>query len=391
MPPVKKQQQSIAVFGESGSGKTVLLSSFYGAAQEPGYAKSNLFHLVADDAGQGTRLHRLYLRMRDDGQTPRQDRFQGTSYSFSLKFTHTAIGKSSAGRPFNALQLVWHDYPGEWFETEVTSAEEAERRVDTFRSLLGADVALLLVDGQKLADHVGEEERYLRGLLSTVRNALLRLRDDLLVDGKRLVDFPRIWMLALSKSDLLPDMDVYAFRDMMVAKAGADIEALREVVGTLVESERALSVGEDFTLLSSAKFGDRTIEFTERIGVDLILPIAAMLPVERHLRWVSEKMAVGKVAEQLVNGVRPLVGVVAGGVALIARRLPGPIGALAVLLAGLLSKEVLDDGLRLAGDKLKEANAAAVAKHDYLRATLARFGMDLKRAEEHRQLLLSER
>jgi ABC-type dipeptide/oligopeptide/nickel transport system ATPase component len=28
-------EQQIAVFGESGSGKTVLLSSFYGAAQDP--------------------------------------------------------------------------------------------------------------------------------------------------------------------------------------------------------------------------------------------------------------------------------------------------------------------------------------------------------------------
>ena len=32
-------EQHIAVFGESGSGKTVLLSSFYGATQEPQFLK----------------------------------------------------------------------------------------------------------------------------------------------------------------------------------------------------------------------------------------------------------------------------------------------------------------------------------------------------------------
>ena len=44
-------QQEIAVFGESGSGKTVLLSSFYGAAQEPQFVRKSLFRVVADDFG----------------------------------------------------------------------------------------------------------------------------------------------------------------------------------------------------------------------------------------------------------------------------------------------------------------------------------------------------
>lgn len=53
------------MFGESGSGKTVLLSSFYGVAQEPQYLKRNLFRVVANNIGQGNRLHKIYLGMRD--------------------------------------------------------------------------------------------------------------------------------------------------------------------------------------------------------------------------------------------------------------------------------------------------------------------------------------
>ena len=46
------REQHIAVFGESGSGKTVLVSSFYGPTQEGSYS-NDLWDLVADDTGQG--------------------------------------------------------------------------------------------------------------------------------------------------------------------------------------------------------------------------------------------------------------------------------------------------------------------------------------------------
>ena len=64
-------EQHIAVFGESGSGKTVLLSSFYGATQEPQFLKTSLFHVVADDIGQGNRLHQNYLGMKRLGAAAR--------------------------------------------------------------------------------------------------------------------------------------------------------------------------------------------------------------------------------------------------------------------------------------------------------------------------------
>ena len=250
-------EQSIAVFGESGSGKTVLLSSFYGAAQEPQYRKKRLFHVLANDPGQGTRLHQNYLGMRNAGRLPVAGKFSATSYSFSVKLKDGADPKAVKAKPFDALRLVWHDYPGEWFEQDVNGDDEALRRLDTFRSLLRCDVALLLVDGQRLLENAGEEERYLKSLLANFRNGLLLLKDDLLEDGKPLTEFPRIWMLALSKSDLLPDMDVDKFKELLIEKAGADIGELREVLAGLVVGSDALSVGEDFVLLSSAKFEDR--------------------------------------------------------------------------------------------------------------------------------------
>jgi hypothetical protein len=375
-------EQHIAVFGESGSGKTVLLSSFYGATQEPSYLKKSLFNVVADDIGQGALLHRNYLGMKNSARVPRPNRFSATTYSFSIKLKDGSDARATRARPFDSLRLVWHDYPGEWFELDVSGPEEAQRRVDTFRSLLGADVALLLVDAQKLIDNSGEEKQYLRSLLANFRNGLLSLKDDLLEDGKPLVEFPRIWMLGLSKADLLPDLDVFAFRDLLIEKAWEDIDQLREVLSGLVDAKDALSVGEDFVLLSSAKFDADRIEVTERIGVDMILPLAAMLPFERHVRWAQAKQVQGKVVESLLRGAGPLAAALVGTKSKFLR----PVGQLLKIVGPSVA-----EAAGLAGDKLREVNSDALAKKDHLRATLTRFGMDLDKGEEERVLLRSPR
>ena len=380
-------EQNIAVFGESGSGKTVMLSSFYGATQEPQYRQNSLFHVVADDIGQGTRLHQSYLGMKNSARLPMDTRFSATSYSFSVKMKEEPDAKTMKAKPFDALRLVWHDYPGQWFEEDVSGPEEARRRVDTFKSLLGSDVAVLLVDGQRLLDNSGDEERYLKSLLTNFHNGLLSLKDDLLEDGKPLVEFPRIWIMALSKSDLLPDLDVFEFRDLLIEKAGEEIGDLRQVLAGLVEASDALSVGEDFVLLSSAKFDAGKIEVTERVGLELILPLAAMLPFERHLRWAKLKLLPGKLSEKLLGGAGALAAVLIG----IKVKPAGPKGALMKLVGAVLSEEVLNDAAKLAGDKLREINADALAKRDYLTATLTGFRMDLEKGEKEQILLRSRR
>jgi ABC-type dipeptide/oligopeptide/nickel transport system ATPase component len=96
-------EQQIAVFGEAGSGKTVMVSSFYGATQEPHYLQKSLFHVVADDIGQGAQLHRNYLGMRDSARLPMPTRFSSTAYSFSIKLKDNPSAKAMKARPFDAL------------------------------------------------------------------------------------------------------------------------------------------------------------------------------------------------------------------------------------------------------------------------------------------------
>src|SRR5664280_811955 len=355
-------EQHIAVVGESGSGKTVLVSCFFGATQEPEFLNESLFDVTADDAGQGQRLHQNYLGMKNSARRPETTRFASTSYAFSVTLRDQSV-KANSPKSFDSLRLVWHDYPGQWWEEDAGEPEVAQRRVATFKSLLASDVALLLVDGQRLLDNAGEEERYLKSLLCDFRTGLLRLKDQLLEDGKPLVRFPRIWVLALSKADLLPELDVFGFRDLVIGKASDDLDELREVLKKFVDSPDALAVGEDFVLLSSAKFEPNRIEVTERIGLDLVLPLAAMLPFERHIKWLERKQIGAKVVEELLVGAGALAAALIGK-----GKFAGPKGLLVALVLGEVVNAAMRAASKLGGDQLRTMNSEALAKHDYIAA-----------------------
>lgn len=395
-------EQHIAVFGESGSGKTVMLSSFFGTFQEPWYSKDEPFRVVADDPGQGNRLLKMYLDMRESAVPPGLTRFRSTSHAFTLQMKSTDP-KKRAHRPFDAVRVVWHDYPGEWFEQGADGSEEERRRIDTFRSLLRSDVALLLVDAQKLRDNEGAEERYLKSLFGNLRNSLLSVKDDLLGGDERLPEFPRIWMLALSKADLLPGMDVIGFRDLIVRCALDELDDLRSILGELVDSATALSVGEDFLLLSSAKFSPDRIALTERIGLDLVLPIATVLPFERHSRWIQLRVvganAIDSLTKPVLNIASALSGratgpkVVAKPDATFARKLllkPNPLVAL--LLQRAIAAAAKTAAI-LAHDKLHEMRSEALARQDYVAAVLRGFQASLAESESRteRPILLRSR
>lgn len=240
-----------------------------------------------------------------------------------------------------------------------------------------------MVDAQKLLDYRGEEERYLKSLFGGFRQTMLRLKDDPLMRDGRLSEFPRIWMLALSKADLLPDWDVDKFRETLILKVNDDIEALRAAIGDLIESPDALSIGEDYMLLSSAKFvvaSDAAdpieIDVTKRIGVDLILPVASLLPLQRRVRW-SERMTIpSKVLDSMADGAETIAAGLSSGkyarVTQLVSMIPGPIGR-SQRGASLLAQAVV-----IAGPALKDLNAQARTNGEYLKATLTQFKLDIE-------------
>ena len=382
VPSPRIRQQDIALFGESGSGKTVLASSFYGPSQEKA-SSNDLWNLVADDTGQGNRLLQNYLKMKEDATAPLPTRFAGDTYYFSVKLKG---GDAKAKkRPFDILRLAWHDYPGEWFEQSPSSGEEADRRVVTFRSLLRSDVALLLVDGQKLLDYKDEEERYLISLFTHFDQGLLRLREDLLAGEDRLVEFPRIWIIALSKADLFPDWDVHSFRDLVIRKASEHIDHLRATLRDFVVTPEALSLGEDFMRLSSAKFelssaGREPVEIdvTKRFGVDLILPVASLLPLERLVQW-GEKMEIPRqVLDTVADNADTLAAVLIAAKPVV-YKLVAKLPKVGLLVRA--AYPTLIAAVEMSEKQIKKINEQARENHDYLTATLTQFRLDLDQGE----------
>lgn len=373
------REQHVAVFGGSGSGKTVLASSFYGAAQEQSFLKDSLFHVIADDTGQGNRLRQNYLGMKNSARAPEPTRFAATPYRFTIKPKARSDPKTARAHAFDALRLVWHDYPGEWFEEEPSSDEEERRRIETFRLLLRSDVAIILVDGQKLVDYAGEEEKYLKSMIGNIRDGLLRLKDELLDDGRRVEQFPRIWMVALSKADLHQEVDVHGFQDLVVEKAAGDLAALQEVIRGLVEFPDALSVGDDFLLLSSARFAPGNIAVEERVGLDLLLPVALILPLERVVDWMERLEIPRRWLDRLADNADAFATVIVG--ARHFRRMLGKVPKVGPVLT-TFALPALTAALKVGGAQVKQLNADARAKHDHLTAILTQFKLDLDQGQE---------
>lgn len=112
-----------------------------------------------------------------------------------------------------------------------------------------------------------------------------------------------------------------------------------------------------------------------------------MLPLERYANWSQASLLPGKIAEKLLNvgnlGVGGLAAAMMGN-----HKLFGKV-ALIQAIVSLMSKDVVNEAVKLVGEKLREANEEALAKHNYLQAMLTGFKIDLEKAEAEKVFLRS--
>lgn len=399
-------EQHIAVFGESGSGKTVLMTSWYGVARDIQTASDPLYKVKADNFDLGTKLFQSYLGMKEDSKAPPADRFKATDYSFLVEPRQADSPRATKNRKFDNLRLVWHDYPGEWFESAPHTATEQERRIETFQALLTSNVALLLIDAQKLLANAGQEERYLKSLFDNFERSLEDLEAALTKRGK-LSTFPRVWVLGLSKADLIPDLDVCGFRDMLIKKAGREISALRSTIGRLINEPEALAFGEDFVLLSSARFTADAIDVATRKGVDLVLPMAEILPLTRLFDMLRARIMSPEMLAKLLGAslalIKDLVGrdqpikiaklanspVGAFAEKILPKKLK-PVAPVAAWLIGL-GVDFLPNILDASNDQLERERDHARAKRDVVREITTEFRILLAQAETNKILIRGDK
>lgn len=366
----QKLHQHIAVFGQAGSGKTVLLSSLFGRLHEPAAIKENGYRFLAKDAARGNKLLQKYLGMKKQDQVPMQDKFVSSPFEFS--FAPESQPLNTKKKP-SRIGITWHDYPGEWFESEVSSESERKDRAATFRQLVQSDVALVLVDAQKLLEHRNDEGRYLKSLFGTFRNTLLGIKSEIVAENERLEQFPRIWVIALSKADLMPEMNAHRLHELVVLHAADELNALRKVLADFVNGDKALSVGEDYIVISSAEFKNDSIDLDKHKGVDALLPLSTILPIQRYQRWnVLRLLPAGLADEKLVTkGLN--IAQMAFSMLGKADKLPFKFLTKAQGLVGLV-----DPLMSEALPALAEARQNAVEKHAFKELLLTDFVMKLR-------------
>ena len=369
---MSKQQihQHIAVFGQAGSGKTVLLSSLFGRFHEPSTIHKNGYRFLADDSARGNKLLQKYLGIKEQAQAPMQDKFVSSPFGFKFVPESQPL---DAKKKTSHIGITWHDYPGEWFESEVSSESERNDRAHTFRQLIQSDVALVLVDAQKLLDHEGDEDRYLKSLFGTFRNTLLGIKSDIIADNERLEQFPRIWVIALSKADLMPELDAHRLHELVVLHAADELNALRKVLADFVNGDEALSVGEDYIVISSAEFKNGTIDLEKHKGVDALLPLSTILPIQRYQRWNVLRLLPAGLADEKM--VKRGLGIAQSAFAMLGKvnKMPFNFLAKAQGIAGLV-----DPLMSAAIPVIAEARKNAVEKHAFKELLLTDFVMKLR-------------
>ena len=277
-------EQHIALFGESGSGKTTLLAVFYGYQQDTKFQNEAGYRLLADDTTQGQTLLHSFWNLTNVPAT----RLESHKYSFHIRLA-APNNERKTPEEKECAKLVWHDYPGEWW-TETKTEGEQQDKEQTFLSLMSSDVALFLVDGAKLKE---SGDKYLKCLFCNFRDELCRLKASSVLKSKfPLTHFPRIWLICLSKADLLPNLTTEEFRQRVISVANDELQALKREIQGIIEEPELFTLGEDYLLLSAAEYNESNETITnieKRKGVDLIVPISFTVPVKRSLDWAKTK------------------------------------------------------------------------------------------------------
>ena len=273
LPGYASFRPTIAVFGASASGKTLLLASFYGHHQSQDFRQSNRYSLSAANDDQGARLLSAYFKIRKC-ELPHGTRFNYHEYDFHLMLE---------GFLNPAATVRWYDYPGEWLEGALQSQADEKKRLDLFVKLMNSDVALLLIDGS-LFKQDGSD--YIRWLFDTFKNQIINLRLKLSENhnADKFKKIPSIWVIALSKADLLPDYTAELFKEEIMTSAVEQLIDLRRCIKELLQLKNSeVSLGEEFLLLSSANFdatGTRVVDPKRTMGIGLISAIVSVAPIK---------------------------------------------------------------------------------------------------------------
>lgn len=244
----------IALFGESGSGKTTFLSKYFGIVGSGTFGRQFGYDISCVDKEKGAELLHKYFDMTDNNTFPPSTHDIGRYYPFMFNIYK---------QPKPILHFEVSDYPGEWWNKSPLPPEANE----FLASLLASDVGFLFIDGSKYLKH---GKGYLCALFGSFYNAIVHMPPSL--------NLPKQWVLIISKCDLLEEafsakeMSQIVLSDPIVSDS---LQRLSQVVG-------CPALGEDVLLLSSVKsFDGVTIQSVDDLGFQYFAPLSLFKALEK--------------------------------------------------------------------------------------------------------------
>lgn len=262
----------IALFGDSGSGKTTFLSSYYGNMQRNDFERKKGYRLKAEQSVDASLLTRYYEM--EGGSFPLGTE-SFTEYTFELMIT----GLSRSG-----LKINWFDYPGGWWRSEPQDNDEKLVRLSALKKLLTSNVAVFLIDGAK---YLSNGDKYLRLQLDIFKNAIKKIKESQAENGTPIDGLlPKKWIIAVSKADLFPEgTTAKALAESMLDGARDQFEGVSNAI-----SAQNSDFGKQFLLLSSVKgsSNSKVADAHQFMGLQLIAPLALMSTL-RELKEIADK------------------------------------------------------------------------------------------------------
>ena len=165
-----------------------------------------------------------------------------------------------------------------------------------------------------------------------------------------------------------------------------DSQLNREILSCMLEDKYDICEAEN---------GKQAVEILERchknfklVLLDLIMPVASLLPLERRVLWNERLEIPRKVLDAMADGAEDIAAALKGplgiGLVKVLSKLPkgGRVASAAAVPVFLAAADA-------AGPKLKELNVQARANLDYLTATLTQFKLDLDQGVKDRLLIRS--
>ena len=347
----------LAVFGQSGAGKTVFFASYYGSQHSQIFETTSGYHLEAQSKTQGNTLLGRYNRL-SAGKFPDATDVL-TKYAFDIK-----IGQL----PSPGMTISWLDYPGGWWERVPTTSVEKNERDSAVKELLSSHAILLFLDGEKLRDN---QSLYLQRILHDYSIMIKDIKKRLSGGRDFVESIPHTVILAVTKADLLPiSTNAKAVSDAILAEAENEVNLIARELGS---AAKPAPFPTHVMLLSSVHSPDKaSVDVSRSVGLDLIAPICLAAILDETARRAGKKGWAGYLGSFLSS--------IASFVHLVDKLddfLPKRYQVLTIILKAL----PLEKLARAGADELERVHSEAVQRFDAVTATAAAMSLILARAK----------